>query len=42
MDTPVHDVHSESADAFRQFGQMNISGDLDGVQAQDINFDSEW
>jgi len=42
MDTPVHDIHSESADAFRQFGQMNISGDLDGSQTQDINFDSEW
>ena len=42
MDSPVHDVHSESADAFRQFGQMSASGDLDGVQAQDINFNSEW
>ena len=42
MDQPVHDVHSECSDAFRQFGQMNISGDLDGVQCQDINFESEW
>jgi len=28
MDVPVHDIHSESADAFRQFGQMNIGGQL--------------
>ena len=31
-DMPVHDIHSESADAFRQFGQMNISGKLDPRQ----------
>ncbi len=41
-DQPVHDIHSECADAFRQFGQMNISGELDGDQFQDINFNSEW
>lgn len=29
MDQPVHDVHSECADAFRQFGQLNASGGLD-------------
>jgi len=42
MDQPVHDIHSESADAFRQFGQMNISGDLDDNQYEDIDFNSEW
>jgi hypothetical protein len=42
MDTPVHDIHSECADAFRQFGQMNVSGDLNGVRFSDINFESEW
>ena len=42
MDTPVHDIHSECADAFRQFGQMNISGDLDGSTTETINFNSEW
>lgn len=42
MDQPVHDVHSECADAFRQFGQMSISGDLDPHNHQDINFESEW
>lgn len=28
MDAPVHDIHSECADAFRQFGQLTASGDL--------------
>lgn len=42
MDQPVHDIHSECADAFRQFGQMSISGDLDPYDHKDINFDSEW
>ena len=28
MDQPVHDIHSECADAFRQFGQLTASGDL--------------
>lgn len=41
-DQPVHDIHSECADAFRQFGQMNISGELDDNQVQAINFTSEW
>jgi len=41
-DQPVHDIHSECADAFRQFGQMNISGDLDGNKHVNINFDSEF
>jgi len=41
-DQPVHDIHSECADAFRQFGQMNISGELDGDQLTEINFASEW
>jgi hypothetical protein len=41
-DQPVHDIHSECADAFRQFGQMNISGDLDGNNSTEINFQSEW
>jgi len=27
-DTPVHDIHSEGADAFRQFGQSQSSGKL--------------
>lgn len=26
MDVPVHDIHSEAADAFRQFGQLTASG----------------
>lgn len=42
MDIPVHDIHSESSDAFRQFAQMNISGGLDAVQHTEINFTSEW
>ena len=42
MDQPVHDIHSESADAFRQFGQMNISGELDDNNSTEINFQSEW
>lgn len=42
MDVPVHDVHSESADAFRQFGQMNTSGGLDGTKCEDIDFDTGW
>ena len=37
-DTPVHDVHSEGADAFRQFGQMNISGKLDPRQWKKLNY----
>ena len=41
-DTPVHDIHSECADAFRQFGQTNKSGELDGNKHQELNFDSEW
>jgi len=41
-DTPLHDVHSECADAFRQFGQMNISGKLDNYKHEEINFTSEW
>jgi len=41
MDTPVHDIHSECADAFRQFGQFNGSGGLD-VTHKSINFASEW
>ena len=40
-DKPVHDVHSECADAFRQFGQMKKSGNLDR-QSVELNFDSEW
>lgn len=42
MDVPVHDIHSECADAFRQFGQMNGSGDLDGAEHEDIDFDTGW
>ena len=42
MDTPVHDIHSECADAFRQFGQMNTSGDLDGSSLDNLNFGTEW
>tara|TARA_R110000787_G_scaffold279940_1_gene390369 strand:- start:1336 stop:2907 length:1572 start_codon:yes stop_codon:yes gene_type:complete len=37
-DMPVHDIHSESADAFRQFGQMNISGKLDPRQWKKLNY----
>jgi len=42
MDIPLHDIHSECADAFRQFGQFNISGGLDAPTHKPINFDSEW
>jgi hypothetical protein len=42
MDTPVHDEHSESADAFRQFGQLNISGGLDKKAHKSLKFGSEW
>jgi len=42
MDVPLHDVHSEGADSFRQFGQMSSSGMLDKVETKDIDFDSEW
>ncbi len=41
-DLSVHDVHSECADAFRQFGQLNSDGGLDAKQHQTINFSSEW
>ena len=41
MDAPVHDVHSECADAFRQFGQFNIDGGFDHNH-QDLDFASEW
>ena len=34
MDQPVHDVHSECADAFRQYGQLKANGGLDD--------DNEW
>ena len=40
-DLPVHDVHSEGADAFRQFGQLNSDGGLD-IQHSSLNFSSEW
>ena len=40
MDDPVHDIHSESADAFRQFGQMNISGKMDKTKSKPINYES--
>lgn len=40
-DIPVHDIHSECADAFRQFGQLNIDGGLD-VHHSSLNFSSEW
>ena len=42
MDTPVHDIHSECSDAFRQFGQMNMSGSLDAKETLELNFNSEW
>ena len=41
-DEPVHDIHSECADSFRQFAQSNISGDLDSNKHAEINFTSEW
>jgi hypothetical protein len=41
MDTPVHDIHSECADSFRQFGQLSGSGGLD-KKARALNFSSEW
>ena len=40
MDVPVHDIHSESADAFRQFGQMQQSGKLDTRKKLKLTFDS--
>lgn len=43
MDQPVHDIHSESADAFRQFGQCQASGKLNPEgQAINIEFESLW
>ncbi len=43
MDQPVHDIHSESADAFRQFGQCQASGKLNPKgQAINIEFESLW
>jgi hypothetical protein len=42
MDTPVHDIHSECSDAFRQFGQFNVSGGLDTKQIESIDFATEW
>jgi hypothetical protein len=41
-DQPVKDIHTECADAFRQFGQMNISGDLDRSKTVELNFNTEW
>jgi hypothetical protein len=41
-DTPVKDVHTECADAFRQFGQMSASGELNKAAPQSIEFTSEW
>jgi hypothetical protein len=42
-DTPVHDIHSECADAFRQFGQCKSTNILDGiVDAEPLKFDSLW
>lgn len=39
-DTPVHDIHSEGADSFRQFGQMNSSGKIGRIKTtgRKINF----
>lgn len=37
-DTPVHDIHSECADAFRQFGQCNASDKLNKIVSKDIVF----
>lgn len=40
-DTPVHDIHSECADAFRQFGQMNASERLSPKKPKKkLKFDS--
>ena len=37
-DTPVHDIHSECADAFRQFGQINTGGGLDEKRWEPLNY----
>lgn len=42
-DTPMHDIHSEGADAFRQFGQCQAAN-LIGFKptAEPLEFDSLW
>jgi hypothetical protein len=40
MDQPVHDIHSECADAFRQFGQMYSSDRLNPVKKTKLKFNS--
>lgn len=40
MDTHLKDEHTEGADSFRQFGQMNIGGKLDKKKAKSLNFAS--
>lgn len=42
MDIPVHDIHSEGADAFRQYGQMKQSGRLNPGRKKKVKleFDS--
>lgn len=40
MDQPVHDVHSECADAFRQFGQCQSANKLDPKTRVNLRFDS--
>lgn len=43
MDQPVHDIHSECADAFRQFGQCQSANKLDPVKKQtNQEFVSLW
>ncbi len=42
MDTPLKDEHTEGADSFRQFGQMNIGGKLDVREVKKINFASRY
>jgi hypothetical protein len=43
-DTPVHDIHSEGADSFRQFGQMNSYGKIGRIKrtGRKIDFKSPF
>jgi hypothetical protein len=42
MDIPVHDVHSEGADAFRQFGQCHSADILNVKKVAPLQFASLW
>lgn len=42
MDDPVHDIHSECADAFRQFGQLSSSGGFEVIKKVKRKYDSVY